>query len=200
MQHRFLSRIRWLVSVAMVCLVLVFLVALKFEFPGSNSPSPEAATPTVDDKADLIISHMEYSDVKKGRTCYTVEADTARHYEQKQRTLLTKVNAVFFQKDGGKITLVADEGMIDHATKNMEARGHVHVNYNGTYDITTDRLFYVDAHDRIFTPDSVLIVGRGLTLRGVGATMEVAEHSMKVLSRVDTHLDGVRLGGSAGKG
>lgn len=200
MQHWFWSRIRWLVSAAMVCLVLIFLGALKFQPSGSTSPSPEAAKPTVDDKADLTISHMEYSDVKKGRTYYTVQADTARHYDQEQRTLLTKVNAVFFQKDGGKITLVADEGMIDHATKNMEARGHVLVNYNGTYDITTDRLFYDDAQNRIFTPDPVLIVGRGLTLRGVGATMEVAEHSMKVLSRVDTHLEGVRLGGPADKG
>jgi LPS export ABC transporter protein LptC len=200
MQHQFWSRIRWLVSAVMVCLVLVFLVALKFEPSGSNSPSPEAAKPTVDDKADLIINHMEYSDVKKGRTCYTVEADTARHYDQEQRTLLTKVNAVFFQKDGGKITLVADEGMIDHATKNMEARGHVHVNYHGTYEVTTDRLFYDEAESRISTPDPVLIVGRGLTLRGVGATMEVAERSMKVLSRVDTHLKGVRLGGPADKG
>jgi LPS export ABC transporter protein LptC len=200
MQHRSWSRIRWLVSAAMVCLVLVFLVALKFQPSTSTSPSPRAATPTLDDKADLTINHMEYCDVKNGWTCYTVRADTARHYDQEQRTLLAKVNVVFFQKDGGKITVVADEGNIDHATKNMEARGHVQVNYNGTYEMTTDRLFYDEAQGRIFTPDPVLIVGRGLTLRGVGATMEVAGHSMKVLSRVDTHLEGVRLGGQAGKG
>jgi LPS export ABC transporter protein LptC len=138
--------------------------------------------------------------VRKGRTYYTVRAETARHYDQQQQTLLTKVNAVFYQNDGGKITLAADQGAIDHATKNMEARGNVHVNYNGTYEITADRLFYNDAQDRIFTPDPVLVVGRGLTLRGVGATLEVGEHSMKVLSRVDTHLEGVRLGGSASKG
>jgi len=143
---------------------------------------------------------MEYNDVRKGRTHYTVQADTARHYDQDQRTLLTKVNAVFFQNDGGKIILVADEGVIDHATKNMQARGNVHVNYNGTYEITTERLFYDEAQGLIHTPDPVLIVGRGLTLWGVGATMQVAEHSMKVLSRVDTHLEGVRLGGSARPG
>jgi lipopolysaccharide export system protein LptC len=200
MQHRFWSRIRWLVSAAMVCLVLVVVVVLKFGPAVSTFSSPEAAKPTSDDRPYLTISHLEYSDVRKGRTYYTVQADTGRHYDQEQRTLLTKVNAVFFQKDGGEIILVADEGVIDHATKNMEARGHVQVNYNGIYDITTDRLFYDDAQDRISTPDPVLIIGRGLTLRGVGATMEMAGHSMKVLSRVDTRLEGVRLGGPAGQG
>jgi LPS export ABC transporter protein LptC len=184
----------------MVCLVLVLVAAWKFRPAVSTSSSSEAAKPTSDDRPYLTINHMEYNDVRKGRTHYTVQADTARHYDQEQRTLLTKVNAVFFQNDGGKIILVADEGAIDHATKNMQAHGNVHVNYNDTYEITTERLFYDEAQGLIHTPDPVLIVGRGLTLRGVGATMQVAEHSMKVLSRVDTHLEGVRLGGSAGQG
>jgi LPS export ABC transporter protein LptC len=199
MEHRFWSRIRWVVSAAMVCLVVVFVVALK-QRSVSTPQAPAAANKNSDDNSSLTINHMEYSEVRQGRTRYTVEADTARHYEQQQQTFLSKVTVVFFQKDGGKITLVADEGAIDHATKNMEARGNVHVNYNDTYQLTTAHLFYDNAKNLISTPDPVLIAGRGLTLRGVGATLEVEERSMKVLSRVDTRLEGVKLGGSPNRG
>jgi len=199
MEHRFWSRVRWIVSAAMVCLVVLFVVALK-QRSVPTSQAPPAADKNPDDNSSLTINHMEYSEVRQGRTRYTVEADTARHYEQQQQTFLSKVTVVFFQNDGGKITLVADEGAIDHATKNMEARGNVHVNYNDTYELTTAHLFYDNAKDLISTPDPVLIVGRGLTLRGVGAALEVEERSMKVLSRVDTRLEGVRLKGSANRG
>jgi LPS export ABC transporter protein LptC len=199
MKHRFWSRIRWVVSAAMVGLVVLFVVALK-QRAAPTSPALPAADKSADEGSSLTIQHMEYSEVREGRTRYTVEADTARHYEQQQQTFLNKVTVVFFQNDGGKITLVADEGSIDHGSKNMEARGNVQVNYNGTYELTTARLFYDNAKNLIFTPDPVLIVGRGLTLRGVGASLQVEERSMKVLSRVDTRLEGVRLGGSPGRG
>jgi LPS export ABC transporter protein LptC len=197
--HRFWSRIRWVVSAAMVCVVILFVVALRQRsVPTSQAVPP--ADQNGDDTSSLTINHMEYSEVSQGRTRYTVEANTARHYEQQQQTFLNKVTVVFFQADGGKITLVADEGSIDHASKNMEAHGNVHVNYNDTYELTTDRLFYDNASDLAFTPDPVLIVGRGLTLHGVGAKLELDEHTMKVLSRVDTRLEGVRLGGSPNRG
>jgi LPS export ABC transporter protein LptC len=183
----------------MVCLVVLFVVALKQRSVRTSQALP-AAGKNADDTSSLTINHMEYSDVRQGRTRYTVEADTARHYEQQQQTFLNKVTVVFFQNDGGKITLVADEGSIDHASKNMEARGNVHVNYNDTYELTTGHLFYDNAKNLIFTPDPVLIVGRGLTLRGVGASLEVEERSVKVLSRVDTRLEGVRLKGSPNRG
>lgn len=199
MEHRFWSRIRWVVSAAMVCVVVLFVVALKQRSVPTSQALP-AADKNADDTSSLTINHMEYSEVRQGRTRYTVEADTARHYEQQQQTLLNKVTVVFFQNDGGKITLVADEGSIDHGSKNMEARGNVHVNYNDTYELTTAHLFYDNAKNLIFTPDPVLIVGRGLTLRGVGASLEIDERSMKILSRVDTRLEGVRLGGSPNRG
>ncbi len=199
MQHRFWSRIRWVVSAAMVCVVVLFVVALKQRSVPTSQALP-AADKNADDTSSLTINHMEYSEVREGRTRYTVEADTARHYEQQQQTFLNKVTVVFFQNDGGQITLVADEGSIDHGSKNMEARGNVHVNYNDTYELTTARLFYDNTRNLIFTPDPVLIVGRGLTLHGVGAKLEVDERSMKVLSRVDTRLEGVRLGGSPNRG
>lgn len=199
MEHRFWSRIRWVLSAGMVFLVVLFAAALKLR-PVSMTPVPEAAQSTSDDKAHLTINHLEYSDVAHGRTRYTVKADTARHYANEQQTLLTKMNGVFYLDDGGKVTLEGDEGVIHHATKNMEIHGNVRVSYNGTYQMTTARLFY--DHDRhvIHTPDRVVIESRGFRLCGVGATMDVAERIIKVLSRVDTQLEGVRLGGSAGRG
>ncbi|HVO84439.1 MAG TPA: LPS export ABC transporter periplasmic protein LptC [Syntrophobacteria bacterium] len=199
MEHRFWSRIRWVVSAAMVCIVVLFVVALKQRSVPSSQALP-AADKSAGDTSSLTINHMEYSDVSQGRTRYTVEADTARHYEQQQQTFLSKVTVVFFQNDGGKITLVADEGSIDHGSKNMEAHGNVHVNYNDTYELTTARLFYDNGRNLVFTPDPVLIVGQGLTLHGVGAKLEVEEHTMKVLSRVDTRLEGVRLRGAPSQG
>jgi LPS export ABC transporter protein LptC len=199
MEHRFWPRIRWIVSAAMVCLVVLFVVALK-QRSVSTRQGPEAARSNSDEKAQLTINHMEYSDVRQGRTRYTVQADMARHYAEEQETILTNVNAVFYLDDGGKVTLEGDEGAIDHATKNMEIRGKVRVNYDGTYELTTARLFYDSDRHVIYTPDPVVIAGRGLTLRGVGATMDMEEQTMKVLSRVDTQLEGVRLGGWAGRG
>jgi LPS export ABC transporter protein LptC len=199
MEHRFWSRIRWVVAAAMVCVVVLFVVALK-QRPVPTPQTLPAADKNADDTSSLTINHMEYSEVRQGRTRYTVEADTARHYEQQQQTFLNKVTVVFFQNDGGKITLAADEGSIDHASKNMEARGNVRVNYNDTYELTTAHLFYDNAKDIIFTPDPVLIVGRGLTVRGVGASLEVEKRSMRVLSRVDTRLEGVKLRGSPNRG
>jgi magnesium-transporting ATPase (P-type) len=47
---------------------------------GEATPAEKSA-----DDVSLTINHMEYSEVREGRTRYTVEADTARHYEQQQQ-------------------------------------------------------------------------------------------------------------------
>jgi LPS export ABC transporter protein LptC len=184
--------IRWSIYLAMICLMVVLLGGIELR-KGARPREPGQSSTGLDREARVVINNLDYSEVREGRTRWTLRAGKAHYYEVRQETVLSLVSAVFFLEDGGRVELRGDEGVLDNASKNIEIRGKVRLNYGNDYWLVTDRLSYDNEKELIHTSEPVILEGRGLILKGVGMNLEVASHILKILKHVETNLQGFSL-------
>ncbi len=101
-----------------------------------------------------------------------VRAAEGRLYDDRQQTTLSGgVDVMFYDRNTGAVAarLRSDSAFIDDRTKNMTAIGHVVVRSDSTRtSLTTDRLMWIHATQRIRSEDPVRIVTPSETIDGVG--------------------------------
>lgn len=101
-----------------------------------------------------------------------VRAAEGRLYDDRQQTTLGGgVDVVFFDRRSGTVAarLRSDSAFIDDRTKNMTAIGRVSVRSDSTRtSLTTDRLMWIHATQRIRSEDPVRIITPSETIDGIG--------------------------------
>jgi LPS export ABC transporter protein LptC len=90
--------------------------------------------------------------------------------ELSQQTQMSQgVNVHFFTREGELTSvLTSDEGSVDESTNNLEARKNVVVTSSDSSRMTTERLFWDNQRQLIFTPDYVQITTVKEKMQGHG--------------------------------
>lgn len=192
MVHQFWQRIRvirWLLFLTMALTVIAIFVGLKVRSTGESLPAIAAEVTSKD--GNLTLNSFEYRDVKKGNARWSVWADTATYFEDKKETVLDRVKAIFFLKDGGQVELLGERGLLHTDTNNMEISGNVGVSFGKGYKLTTDRLLYDRDKELIHTNAEFVLKGKGLTTKGQGMRLEIEKKSVTVLRHLGTQLEGI---------
>ncbi len=192
MEQQFWQRIRfirWLLVLAMAGAAIALLVGIKVRTAKKTLPAIVAEVTSEDGK--LALNNFEYRDVKEGNARWTVRAATATYFEDRKKTVLEQVKAVFFPKNGGKVELTGDRGVLYTDTSNMEIRGNVRVISDEGYVLTTDRLLYDRDKELIHTEAELIVTGQGVTLKGQGMRLEIANRSVSILRHLGTTLEGI---------
>lgn len=192
MQQKFWQRIRfirWLLCLAMVGTVAAFFVGIKIRPAERLLPAVIAKATSGD--AEVSLNNFDYRDVREGNALWLLKAATARYFDQRQETVLSKVNAVFHLKDGSKVELQGDEGVLHNDNNNIEVSGNVRLSYGDDYTLLTDQLRYDRAKELIHTPAPVFAEGQGITLRGLGMRLEIGTHRLSILSNIETTMQGI---------
>jgi LPS export ABC transporter protein LptC len=178
----------------MAVLVVVLLAGLSPD----RSEMPVSMALSGGDE-DLALDNFEYRDVRDGQTRWTLTAARAEYFEGRRETVLNRVNAVFFLEDGGRVKLRGNEGILDNETSNMQISGNVHLNYQDTYRLLTDRLDYDRQRQLMHTPAPVLLEGSGLVLEGIGLHLEIERGRLSILEEVRTRVQGLCLSRGSGR-
>jgi LPS export ABC transporter protein LptC len=173
----------------MIGLVLAVFVGMKLQ--EVKRSQPVGLDEANSNEARVTLTGFDYSDVKEGRTRWTLRAAEARYFDDTQKTVLSQVNATFFLKDGRQVELQSDEGVLHNETKNMEVSGNVRLSSTDGYRLETDRLDYDHHTDMLHTAAPVLLEGRGLTLKGLGMEFEIGNRSLSILKNIETKLKGM---------
>lgn len=192
MQQKFWQRIRlfrWLLALAMVGTVTAIFIGPKLRSAERLLPAV-VAEPTIED-GNLTLNNFEYRDVKEGNARWTVRATTARYFEDRQETVLSKVNALFFLRDGGQVTLLGDEGILNNDNNNIRIRGNVRVLHEDGYKLLTDSLAYERDKELIHTDDPVYIEGQDFNLKGLGMRLDLKKRKLSILQNIETIVQGV---------
>ncbi|MGD8372443.1 MAG: LPS export ABC transporter periplasmic protein LptC [Syntrophobacterales bacterium] len=192
MQQKFWQRIRlfrWLLALAMVATVTAIFIGPKLRSAERLLPAV-VAEPTIED-GNLTLNNFEYRDVKEGNARWTVRATTARYFEDRQETVLSEVNALFFLKDGGQVNLLGDEGVLNNDNNNIRIRGNVRVLHEDGYKLLTDSLAYERDKELIHTDDPVYIEGQDFNLKGLGMRLDLKKRKLSILQNIETIVQGV---------
>ena len=196
MQQKLWQRIRfvrWLLGLLMVVTVLAFFAGFKLR--SVERLLPAVIAKATSDDANISLNNFDYCDVREGNARWILRAAGARYFDGKQETVLSEVNAVFYLRDGGKIELQGDEGILHNDSNNMEVSGNVRVRYGDDYTLVTDRLLYNRDDEVIYTSAPVFLEGQGITLKGQGMRFEIATRTVSIMKNIETTLQGVIAGG-----
>jgi LPS export ABC transporter protein LptC len=127
------------------------------------SKHPEALLPVVEKAANLSIGRVHQTSTKNGIPQWTLDAKSARYFEDKKETVLEAPEVIFYTKDNKKVYLNADQGILDMNTNDIQAKGNVTVK-NDDYMMKTQSLHYNNNMRIIFTNVPVKISGESLIL------------------------------------
>lgn len=151
--------LRYFLLISLVCTVL-FLVVKKLLLHGNEAtPSRNKASTEVESPATAELEGMEYSEVEKGRTLWTLYADKALFFQEEKRSLLHAVKVKFYLEDGSNVELKADRAVMYAGTKNLELSGRVHVRLPYGYTLITDRAAYSNASGEVYSNRPLRVYG-----------------------------------------
>ncbi len=105
-----------------------------------------------------------------GHVSAIILAGYIRVFEMSRQTQMSQgVRVRFFDKKGIQTSvLTSEEGSVDEATNNLEARKHVIVVSSDSSRMTTEQLFWNNQRALIHTPDFVEITTKKEKLQGRG--------------------------------
>jgi LPS export ABC transporter protein LptC len=105
-----------------------------------------------------------------GHITAIIDAGRIRIYELSQKTQMSEgVKARFFNPEGKQTSLLtSEEGSVDEATNNLEARKNVVVVSSDSSRMSTEQLFWDNQRQLIYTPAFVRITTPKEKLQGKG--------------------------------
>lgn len=131
-----------------------------------SSPTAGAAAAPVPDQEARDFTLTESSEGKKN---WTLLASYAAMYNERHLIDARTVRIEFFDSKGARFsTLLADQGLVDQRTNNLEARGHVRVHTESGIRMETDSLRWLNARGKIVSDAFVRVTRRYDVVTGWG--------------------------------
>jgi LPS export ABC transporter protein LptC len=103
-----------------------------------------------------------------GDTEWVLEADTASVFRERKTVVAERMEIDFFDGPRHVSRLTADQGVLNQATDDLEARGHVRVISDEGAVLTTEVLFWDHQRAKIHTEEYVEITQGSDVLAGYG--------------------------------
>ena len=142
-----------------------------------------------DETADLALEEIHYVETKGDKKEWELRAKSAQHFRQDDYTTLQDLTVTFYAEEGRIITLKGDEGSMK-GRKEIEVRGDVVITSSDGYRVSTNSLRFEDEKQQIFTEDPVVLEGKGLQVKGVGAVVDLKTKKLTILEKVQTVIEG----------
>ncbi|MFC1888327.1 LPS export ABC transporter periplasmic protein LptC [Thermodesulfobacteriota bacterium] len=171
-------------------LFIIILLALSRCSPRDEVPSMES-TKAPEPQAEVLIDTIHLSATKGDRLEWELQAESARHFEEEDFTLLRGIEAIFYADDGEIMTMKADEGTVHRSTEDVELTGHVEASTSEGYRLFGDRFAYRAGEGIVFSDDNVRMVRDGFEVKGTGVRIELESRSISILRGVHAKFSGI---------
>jgi len=135
-------------------------------------------------KANISISKVYQTATRDGIKEWSLEAKSAYYIDATKQANLQDVIVTFFLKDGGKVYLTADQGILKTDSNDIEVTGDVLVQ-NETYRLRTKKLSYEHTKRIIFSKVPVEIVGDSLNLTADSMSFDLNTNRILFEGRIE---------------
>lgn len=177
-----------------------FLSLALFLFGAASACRESAATPpprtaTAADSADQVMFGVHFFVTDAGLRRAEVRADTAMTYEENTRTELRKVNASFFNAEGGQnATLTSRSGTYNTRLGSMEARGDVVVKSVDGRTLVSPQLRFDPTRNEISSDSTFTLTEKGgRVIKGIGFVSDPDLNAVRVLRNAQSSGNRVTL-------
>lgn len=175
---KLLRKFLLLISLSLIILITVFIVKNRNKF--QNSLDIELTKTGI----DISIQNLHLIEEKEGIKQWVLNADKAEVVNSKKITRLTNVQIDFFQKSGSHISVVADKGIIQNDSKDIEVEGNVKIINQEGYMLKTDNLKWISKQNAIRIDNAIEISGTDLSITGAGMRVNVETEVVEIYGGV----------------
>ncbi len=173
-------------KIFLVAIILLSLGAISAVFMGYRlilNKESKFISPLYS-KANVSISKVYQTATRDGIKEWSLEAKSAYYIDATKQANLQDVVVTFFLKDGGKVYLTADQGILKTDSNDIEVTGDVVVR-NETYRLRTKKLNYEHTKRIIFSKVPVEIVGDSLNLAADSMSFDLNTNRVLFEGRIE---------------
>ncbi|HXL15853.1 MAG TPA: LPS export ABC transporter periplasmic protein LptC [Methylomirabilota bacterium] len=157
--------IRWMVPHALSLVVVAFVGSQS----GCQSPSTPAPGATELHFPDQEARDFTLTETSEGKKNWTLWASYAAMYNTKNLVDAKTIQIEFFDSKGKRYsTLVADQGLVDQRTNNLEAIGRVRIVTETGVHMETDSLHWINNTQKIISESFVKVTRNQDVVTGYG--------------------------------
>lgn len=185
MKH--LNKVRFLLLagiIGAVAMTAFFLISTSH----TEKKMPVSAPAQKADDTEVSIRNFDMEESEEGTISWKIKADLAEKMKDDSRIKLHNLELVLFTKEGKKVIVTGDEGLMDSEKKEMtvtKKEGEpTRVLFENGYLLTTTTLHWSDADKVARTDDPVTLEGKGVRLTGVGMRAKLDTQKVEVKSNV----------------
>ncbi len=164
--------------------IVLLLAALPLSgCPGKKGPAEDRGLAARDTIPSQTIAGFRLTETLLGKKVWVMTAEEANSFSQRQEVDLAKLKIDFYREAGDSIsaTLTADRGMVNTASRDMEARHNVVIAGRDSLVLTTSYIRWNNAARRLYTEAAVRLERGGdwLTGEGLEASPDLKEIELK---------------------
>ena len=152
-------------------LVVLALIAAWFFGVGQTKERAQPGLKIIDDKVDLFIRDVHYTEVGDSGNQLEINADSATFLKKENQARFDRVHMKLILPDGKIYEMAADRGSLRTDLKDVEIEGNVVILSNRGDRFTTDRLKYSDSEKKIYTEDPVTLSNPRFEMKGKGMVL-----------------------------
>jgi LPS export ABC transporter protein LptC len=151
------------VSIGLLSALILAASGCSRDEPGTKAVERDKPLP------DQVISDFRITETASGTKEWDMTASKAYIYDSRGLLETEQMEVEFFDDQGlVESRLVADRGVINRSTDDMEARGNVVVTGSSGVILETEALKWFSKTREIVSDDSVTVVREGDILTGIG--------------------------------
>jgi LPS export ABC transporter protein LptC len=132
----------------------VFLSARRFQSP----PAPTVSE-VQQEEASLSMQGVLVASTRDGLKAWDLTAESGNYFDNRQQAVFNNISVIFYQKQGGEVTLTADKGIYQSVSNDLELSGHVVVK-NDQYRMESTHVQYDHKHGKLISNKSVSVSGQ----------------------------------------
>ncbi|MDA1001102.1 MAG: LPS export ABC transporter periplasmic protein LptC [bacterium] len=149
--------------------------------------------------ADLQINRVHVVQNEKGAKEWELWADQAKVYQKQDITQMRNLHILFYPKDGKKMNVYAERGVMENRTRNIQLEGNVRILTDDGYIVETESLRFNSEKKYVETKDPVVLRNSTFRLTGTGLFGRTDMGQFTLERNVRAIIQGVDAAAAGGK-
>ena len=135
----------------------------------------------------IHLQEFHRTEIKDGKKQWEIKAADAKHFFEKGITQANNSLMTLFRSDNTQVSIASDGAKLqieNDALKKVGLEGNVKIALDKDIEVMTGLAFYYAGKDKMSSPSSVEIKGKGFEISGRGVEIEIEPQIIRIKSEV----------------
>ena len=141
-------------------------------------------------KGVVTMKGLKLTQTSEGKLAFQIAAEEAYIYQSESLIKFYKVRAKYFRLGREASNLTSDEGLLNTATNDIQASGHVFLKSSEGSILETEQLNWINKGGSVFTDKAVRVIKGGNVMTGIGLKTDMGLENINI-QKVTTRITNI---------